>query len=194
MAFRDNQATKRKASSNEECYNCHRIGHFGCDCSLPDRRLNRNTNPPSRNQSREGSAPRQRGRSSNPNRVHQAAEQEEDSDPEPFAPGPVGKACMAVESLQNLQKTTSNTWFLDSCASRHLCNNRKLFRSTHAKSLDFVTAAGQVIRTNKRNRYYRHSTIRRQNNRAPQRSLRTRVRFVSDFPRPTTQKWDIAPR
>ena len=42
----------------------------------------------------------------------------------------------------------TNTWFLDSCASRHLCNNHKLFRSTHAKSIDFVTAAGQVIQIN----------------------------------------------
>lgn len=37
------------------------------------------------------------------------------------------------------------------CASYHLCNNRKLFRSTHAKSIDFVTAAGQVIQTNEIN-------------------------------------------
>lgn len=47
-----------------------------------------------------------------------------------------------------LQKTTSSTWFLDSCAPRHLCNNRSLFRSTQARSIDFVTAAGQIIRTN----------------------------------------------
>ena len=33
------------------------------------------------------------------------------------------------------------------CASRHLCNNQRLFTSTRAKSIDFITAAGQVIRT-----------------------------------------------
>lgn len=37
MSFRDNQGTKKKAKSNEECYNCHRLGHFGCDCLFPDR-------------------------------------------------------------------------------------------------------------------------------------------------------------
>ncbi len=47
-----------------------------------------------------------------------------------------------------LQKVEANsTWFLDSCASRHLCNDWRLFSNLKAKSIDFVTAAGQVIRT-----------------------------------------------
>lgn len=50
------------------------------------------------------------------------------------------------QSAVSMQKTTS-TWFLDSCASRHLCNDRNLFKSTRAKSIDFMTAAGQIIRT-----------------------------------------------
>lgn len=50
---------------------------------------------------------------------------------------------------QGLKKTSqpNSPWFLDSCASRHLCNNCRLFSSTRAKSIDFVTAAGRVIRT-----------------------------------------------
>lgn len=49
---------------------------------------------------------------------------------------------------QQLQRPfSSNTWFLESCASRHLCNDRTLFNTTKAKSIDFVTAASQVIRT-----------------------------------------------
>lgn len=50
---------------------------------------------------------------------------------------------------QGLKRTSqpNSPWFLDSCASRHLCNNCRLFSSTRAKSIDFVTAAGQVIRT-----------------------------------------------
>ncbi len=42
MAFRD-KGPKRKANSDDECYNCHKFGHFGWNCFLLDRRLNRNT-------------------------------------------------------------------------------------------------------------------------------------------------------
>ena len=54
-----------------------------------------------------------------------------------------------VKEQRDLQRTSrsSSFWFLDSCASRHLCNNRRLFTSTWAKSINFITAAGQVIET-----------------------------------------------
>lgn len=42
MAFRDG---KRKANSDDEYYNCHKLGHFGRDCSLSDKRLNRIKHP-----------------------------------------------------------------------------------------------------------------------------------------------------
>ncbi len=29
---------KRKAKSDEQCFNCHKHGHFGRDCDQPDRR------------------------------------------------------------------------------------------------------------------------------------------------------------
>ena len=38
-------------------------------------------------------------------------------------------------------------WYLDSCASQHLTNNKNLFTiKLRPKSLDFTTAGGQVVR------------------------------------------------
>lgn len=50
---------------------------------------------------------------------------------------------MVREELQKLR--TNGTWFLDSCASRHLYNDRRLFSNLKVKSIDFVMAIGQVI-------------------------------------------------
>lgn len=36
---------------------------------------------------------------------------------------------------------------MDSCALLYLCNDRHLFTDTWVKSIDFITAAGQAIRT-----------------------------------------------
>ncbi len=44
ILFRNNQGMKKKANSNEKCYNCHKFGHFGRNYQLLNRRLNKNTN------------------------------------------------------------------------------------------------------------------------------------------------------
>ena len=155
MAFRDNtNSFKRKANSHEECFNCHELGHFGRDCSHPDKMFQRpNPNPyPSNNNN--STQPRYRDGANRPNssrndsrprpRAHQTIEnKEDDSDPEPFTPGRLGTAFM----IKELQKPINATWFLDSCASRDPCNDRRLFSNTRAKSIDFMTAAGQLIRS-----------------------------------------------
>lgn len=42
MIFREKNAPKGKANSNNECYNCHKLGHFERDYSLSDKKLNKN--------------------------------------------------------------------------------------------------------------------------------------------------------
>ena len=130
---------KRKANSDEQCYNCHKLGHFGRDSDQPDRR----TQPDRKtqlNRSRNSSIASRR-----PKRAHQVVARDDKSDSEPFTPGPVAKAMMVTE-LPAMEKTCG-TWYLDSCASRHLCNDKKLFKDLRPICIDFVTAAGQVIRT-----------------------------------------------
>lgn len=44
MALRDKSVPgKKKATSKDKCYNCHKFGNFGRDYFLLDRKINRNT-------------------------------------------------------------------------------------------------------------------------------------------------------
>lgn len=71
--------------------------------------------------------------------------QDNKSDSEPFTPGPVAKAMM-VTKLPVIKKM-HGTWYLNLCTSRHLCNDKKLFKNLWPMCIDFVIAAGQIIQT-----------------------------------------------
>lgn len=72
--------------------------------------------------------------------------QDDESDSEPFTPGPVAKAMMVAESQPPIKKTFG-IWYLDSCAFRYLCNDKNLFKNLRLMCINFVTAASQVIQT-----------------------------------------------
>ena len=76
--------------------------------------------------------------------VYQAIENKKnDSNPKLF---PLGQA-RTTFMVKKLEKTTNLTWFRDSCASRYLYNNWRLFINTHAKSIDFMITEGQIIKS-----------------------------------------------
>lgn len=39
----------------------------------------------------------------------------------------------------------NDTWYLDSYASRHICNNKDLFSDIHTKNYEFITVKGEII-------------------------------------------------
>ena len=117
IAFRGKGAPgKRKNTNEDECYNCHKFRHFRQDCFFSDRRLNRTTqqlqsrknNLRKENSYRNGAQHQsQSGRRSDTlYRAHQTSENKmrhkNNSDFEPFAPGPVGTVFMVKKQQDGL--------------------------------------------------------------------------------------------
>lgn len=143
MSKTSNQKRKSTATSEDECFNCHKMGHFRRDCRHPDYRSLKKKNTGNAKQDREDSLrPRyhnsqnsQQRKKPQPRRANVVTNnnEDEDSDPEPFRPR---KAFMTTESTaESTMSRTRSTWYLDSCASRHLTNDQSLFvGKIHPKS------------------------------------------------------------
>lgn len=63
--------------------------------------------------------------------------------------GPVKEIYMTKE--KPLQKSIASTWLFNFYVFQHLCKNCSLFKNTYAKSINFVIAVRQIIRTNRIN-------------------------------------------
>lgn len=121
MSKRGWNGIKKKATSEDKYFNCHKIGHFGRNCTAPDIRLLKKKR----------------------NRGHIVAVADDDSNTKPKSFKP-GKAYMAKEKF-NLQ-ASKGIWYLDSYASHHLTNNKDLFIDEFCpKYLDFTNAGKQTL-------------------------------------------------
>lgn len=106
MVFHD-WNEKRKANTNNKCYNCHKLGHFGQDCLLPDKRLNRIEHLQKNSGSKSGLqiSNNQNNKSHTPiqnnlqilNKGHQTAENNNNSNPKPFELKSIGIAIMVKD-------------------------------------------------------------------------------------------------
>ncbi len=94
MLRNNNQKRKATATSDDECFNYHKMRHFGRDCRMPNYRLLKKKSTDNARQDRDDSL---RPRNYQQQRANVAAvnTKEYDSDPEPFRPG---KALMTAES------------------------------------------------------------------------------------------------
>lgn len=50
---------------------------------------------------------------------------------------------------KKISQNLDNAWYLDFCASRHICNNKHFFSDFRPTSYEFVTAGEEIIRSEK---------------------------------------------
>lgn len=133
--------------------------HFRRDYFLLDRRLNRTTiliqqSRREKSWRRDSHRGRKKIQNGTPNQVHQAIENnkahkhKDDSDPKPFTSDSIG-TIFIVKKHRLKKLRVGDIWFLELYVFRHLSSNWKLFSNLRVKSIDFMTVAGQVIRTEK---------------------------------------------
>lgn len=68
---------------------------------------------------------------------------------------PSGKAIITKETNKSLEAC-----YLDSCASRHIYNNKLFFSDLHLKSYKFVIAGGEIIRSDEMGTIHFHNRNR----------------------------------
>lgn len=120
-----------KPKTNEECFNCGKKGHYARNCHTSNKRKPEES-------LEEAKRARWNKNQAKATAVRSTTDHD-DSDAEPY---PAGRAFMT-----RTDEGQSGVWYLDSCASRHICNSQEKFTDLHPKTYEFVTADGEIIRS-----------------------------------------------
>ena len=131
MAKKKQPERTTRSKLGEECFNCRKKDHYTKDCSSSI--SNKGKSEESTEEAKRSQWKRNQAKAARSNK-------QDDSDPEPY---PAGRAFMTRE----VDEDQSEEWYLDSYASRHICNNRERFADLRPKSYTFVTAEGTIIRS-----------------------------------------------
>ena len=117
--------------SNEQYYNCNRLGYNRKDCNQPNQRKTRESRDScisnrlfSRISQNNNNVPP----ASHQKRAYQVIVDDNSDSSESFIPGPVAKAMIVAESSLPEMKNMCKMWYLDRYAFQHLCNNKSLFK------------------------------------------------------------------
>ena len=131
MAKKKQPERTTRSKPEEKCFNCGKKGHYTQDCRSST--LNKRKPEASTEEAKHSRWKRNQAKAARSN-------EQDDSDPEPY---PAGWAFIT----RKVDEDQSEEWYLDSCASRHISNNRERFADLRPKSYKFVTARGTIIRS-----------------------------------------------
>ena len=120
-----------KPKTNKECFNCRKKGYYARDCYTSNKR-----------KPEESLKKAKRARWKKNQAKAAAARPTTDHNNSNAKPYPAGRAFMT-----HTDKNQSGMWYLDSCASRHICNSQEKFADLRPKTYEFATAGGDIFRS-----------------------------------------------